>query len=123
MTKKEKLKGSNLEGTSLLDKNLNVIFNSSSFNTISGFDIVSEENINLRNIIHPEDRDEIISLLQELILTPGKSKTCNFRAVHANGNYIWLKCIYTNRLHEREVDAIVCNFREITTQKVSELLT
>lgn len=120
MTKKEKLKESNLEGTSLLDKNLNVIFNSSSFNKISGFNTLNEGNTNLRDIVHPEDRDEIISLLQELILTPGKSKTCNFRAVHANGNYIWLKCIYTNRLHEHEIEAIVCNFREITTQKVSE---
>lgn len=120
MAKKEKLREINLEGTSLIDKELNIIFNSSSFNEISGFDFINEEKTNLRDIVHPEDRDEIISLLQELILKPGNSKTCNFRAVNANGDYIWLKCIYTNRLHEREVEAIVCNFREITTEKVSE---
>lgn len=108
------------EGISLIDKDLFVIYNSYSSKRISGFDTVTEQNANLRDILHPEDSEEIIALLKELIHTPGRSKTCSFRARHAEGNFIWLKCTYTNQLHDPEINGIVCSFREITEQKESE---
>lgn len=111
---------SSLDGTSLLDKDFNVIFNSASFQKISGFDAVNRDNANIRDVVHPEDSEEIVALLEELLTLPGKSKTCNFRARHVNGSYIWLKCKYTNLFHEPEIAALVCNFREITNDAVSE---
>jgi PAS domain S-box-containing protein len=117
-----KLMENSNEGVSLIDKDFNVIYNSSSFKKISGFETINKNNYNLRDILHPEDSKEIITLLQDLLLTVGQSKTCNFRAKHSNGTYIWLKCIYTNRLNDPEVNAIICNFREITEQKKSEKL-
>ncbi|MEJ5994402.1 PAS domain S-box protein [Pedobacter sp. Du54] len=108
------------EGISLMDKDLNVIYNSSSSKKISGFDTVTKKNANLRDILHPEDSPEIIALLEDLISNPGQSKTCSFRARHANGSFVWLKCTYTNRLNEPEINGIICNFKEITAQKESE---
>ncbi|MBP8067578.1 MAG: PAS domain S-box protein, partial [Pedobacter sp.] len=115
-----KLMENSNEGISLMDKDFNVIYTNNFSKKISGFNNVTQANENLRAIIHPEDCEEIISLLQELILIPGQTKTCSFRAKHAEGNFIWIKCSYTNQLHNSKINGIVCNFREIIAEKESD---
>ena len=108
------------EGISLIDKELNIIYNSNSSKKIIGFDTVTNQFSNLRALIHPEDLDEVITLLQELFLIPGESKTYSFRMMHLSGNFIWLKCIFTNLLNDPNINGIICNYKEVTAQRKSE---
>jgi PAS domain S-box-containing protein len=44
------------------------------------------------------------------------------RAMHREGHYVWLESLYTNMLNDPDVNAIVCNFRDISERKNAENL-
>jgi PAS domain S-box-containing protein len=109
-------------GITLLDANFNIIYRSSSVRLINGS---KDENRSkaLMDLVHPSDRQMLHTSLDEILATDGLSQTCTFRALHADGHYIWLECICTNMLHEPLIEAIVFNFIDIThTKQVEESL-
>ncbi|RZK42465.1 MAG: PAS domain S-box protein [Pedobacter sp.] len=116
----KKLVENSQEGISLIDKNLNVIYRSPSSKRIIGFDHVDEYNRHLPDMIHPQDVAGLVGLLKDLVLCSGQSVNHQFRAKHAKGHYIWVDCTYTNMLNESQVNAVVCNFRDISAQREAE---
>lgn len=108
------------EGISLIDKDFTIIYNSNSSKKKFGFNILNQQNANFRDIVHPEDLDEVMTFLQQLILKPGESNTNSFRMLCVNGNFIWIKCIFTNLLDDPKINGIICNYKEVTTQNQAE---
>jgi diguanylate cyclase (GGDEF)-like protein/PAS domain S-box-containing protein len=64
--------------------------------------------------VHPEDRDELVRQVAEMLATPAASITYQARYLHADGSWRWLEVISTNLLHEPSVAGIVSNAREVT---------
>lgn len=115
-----KLIENSFSGISLLDKNLQTIYRTPSAERISGWSPAERLKNATEDLIHPADRDRVNQLLQDVLITPNSPKTCIFRSRHFAGHYIWLECTFTNMFHEPDVNAIVCNFKDITSQKQAE---
>ncbi len=115
-----KLIENSYDGITLLDKDLQLIYRSASAERINGWDQAARAKYDMNDLIHPEDRDRVKTLLDTILKTPGKSEKCEFRAWHFNGYYIWVENVFTNQLNEPDVNAIVCNFRDISEKKQAD---
>jgi PAS domain S-box-containing protein len=115
-----KLIENSFSGISLLDKDLNIIYRSPSAKRITGWNNNERKKNTLSDLTHPADREPLKLLLEEVAATPGLSKTCSFRSKHFSGHFIWLESTYTNMLNEPGIEAIVCNFIDVTEKKQAE---
>ena len=108
-------------GITLLNNDLNIIYRSPTAKRIGGWDNKVSSYQTIPDIVHPAHYEMVAKLLQTVLKKPGTSKTCTFQSRHFAGHYIWVECRFTNMLLEPEVNAIVCNFHDITQLKEAEL--
>jgi len=107
---------SSYDGITLFDHNLDVVFRSLSAQHIDGWsdkDIASHE---MNEFIHPDDIDKVTALFTAVKETPEIPLKIIFRQRHKQGHYISLECVFTNWLNNVNINAIVCNFRDISEQ-------
>jgi PAS domain S-box-containing protein len=105
---------------SLVDFEGRITYISPSVKRLTGF---SEEEILGRSgfdLIHPKDVEGGKNFRSFLLDTPGIPSTSTFRLRHKNGNYIWVEGTVTNMLDEKDVNAFVLNYHDITDRKLSE---
>ena len=108
------------DGITLLNRDLEVIYRSKSAERINGWNIADRSKHAISFLIHPDDSRQVKQLIDEVLISPGLSKTCSFRSKHFEGHYIWLECTFTNFFNDPDIDAIVCNFRDISEKKQAE---
>jgi PAS domain S-box-containing protein len=65
-------------------------------------------------LTHPEDLPALLALLGDLMQTPGKIATTQYRFRHKDGSWRWLESTISNLVAEPSVEAIVFNYRDIT---------
>ena len=109
------------EGISLFNKDLKVFYRSPSSERINGWQQGEREETNALEIVHPDDQAAMKMQFKELLQKPAENIVFTCRILHQQGHYIWVECIFTNLLHDENIAAIVCNFRDITQQKNAEL--
>jgi PAS domain S-box-containing protein len=105
---------------SLLDTSFNIIYRSPSTFRITGWTNEEIENSEGTKNVHPEDIEKVKTALRELITNPGKPVSLLYRNRHKKGHYIWLDGVMTNLLDDKDVKAIVLNFRDITERVETE---
>lgn len=71
--------------------------------------------------LHPEDVNEVLGKLSEVLQAPGAQVTVEYRARHKDNTWVWLEATGTNYLHDPLIHAIIGNFRNITERKQIEL--
>jgi len=54
----------------------------------------------------------LVNIVEPIIIT--------YRSLHRDGHYIWLECVFTNMLADEHINAIVCNFRDISSRMVAK---
>lgn len=101
----------------LLDAGFNFIYRSPSAYRISGWSNEEVMKGSITNNIHPDDIEYVKRTVEVLMANPGKPISISFRNKHKDGHYLWLEGTATNLLHDREVNAIVLNTRDITERK------
>ncbi|MES2378883.1 MAG: PAS domain S-box protein [Bacteroidota bacterium] len=108
------------DGISLFNDKLEVIYRSNSAERIIGW--TNEERIGheVDDIIHPDDRLKVKELFAEVLHNPGMPVASTYRSKRKQGNYIWIEATYTNWLHDENIRAIVCNFKDITQRILAE---
>ncbi len=116
-----KLIENSFSGVTLLDGCLRVIYRSPSAEKISGWSTAERAKTTFENLIYPDDQLSLEDTLKQLLKEPGQSKTCSYRSRHYDGYYMWVEATYSNMLSDPDVMAIVCNFRDISGQKMAEL--
>jgi len=116
-----KLIENSYEGISLLDETLKVFYRSPSSERINGWQQNERKETSALDIVHPDDRPAVILLFKEMLQKPAENFLVTCRALHGQGYYMWLECVFTNMLHDENIKAIVCNFRDITAQKNAEM--
>ncbi|MDR3697732.1 PAS domain-containing protein [Mucilaginibacter sp.] len=104
-------------GIILIDRALNIVFRSRSAERISGWTEEKRGNHSILEIVHPADLKDVSLLFDELAKNNNQTQTYIFRLLHAEGYYIWLECAFTNFLHDPDIEAMVCNFKDITEKK------
>lgn len=109
------------DGITLFNHNLDVIFRSLSAQHIDGWtdkDIACHE---LNDLIHPDDIAKVAKLFSEVKEKPGIPIKITFRVRHKQGHYISLECVFNNWLNNVNINAIVCNFRDISERIRAEV--
>jgi len=69
------------------------------------------------DLIHPDDRERVGRLLDELRVKPGASRGVECRVQDKDGAWRWLEGTVTNLLTDAAVGGMVCNFRDMTGRK------
>ncbi|MEO7984643.1 MAG: PAS domain S-box protein, partial [Bacteroidota bacterium] len=110
----------NYDTISLLNESFNIIYRSPSTFRITGFTNEEVETMDATKNVHPGDLEKVKITLKEVIANPGKPMNLVYRNRHKNGNYIWLDGVITNLLHDKDIKAIVTNFRDVTERIEAE---
>jgi PAS domain S-box-containing protein len=108
-------------GITFLNAQFDVIYRSPVAERINGWDKRVRNKDNTAINIHPDDLEEVNALMHRVLQTQKSTETLTFRSKHFSGKYIWLQCSFTNMLAEPNVHAIVCNFIDVSTQKLGEI--
>ncbi len=117
-----KLIENSYSGITLLDKDFKVIYRSPSAERIRGWSTSDVIKHSMRELTHPDDRERVHLLMNDILKSPGEPKPSTFRSSNIHGHYIWLDCVFTNFLDEPNVNAIVCNFIDVTGRKNADML-
>ncbi|MBD1365883.1 PAS domain-containing sensor histidine kinase [Mucilaginibacter sp. ZT4R22] len=108
------------DGISLFGRYWNVLYRSRSAARISGWS--NEERAGKRHddLIHPDDLPMAKELFARVLTEPARPVMATYRTLHKQGHYIWIECLLNNLLNDPDVEAIVCNFRDVTGRILAE---
>jgi PAS domain S-box-containing protein len=105
---------------SVLDKEGSLVYNSSAALRIHGYTNLDLIGKNTIEYIHPDDRDEIISILQSLTQGGQGHTTVQYRYLNKDGSYSWMEATALNQLENPLIKGIITISRDITTRKQLE---
>lgn len=71
-------------------------------------------------ITHPDDLPGLLLTLSELLQTPGKIATAQYRMQHKDGSWRWLESNVSNFSDVPGIEGLVFNFRDVTKRKQAE---
>jgi PAS domain S-box-containing protein len=108
------------DAIALMDKEGKIIYASSSTVKVIGYTSAEMEGRYVFEEIHPEDKSNLLEHLKEVMLYPETNVYVEIRKKHKDGGYRWLECHSCNMLQDPSVEAIITNYRDITSRKVSE---
>ncbi|HEY9001926.1 MAG TPA: PAS domain S-box protein [Mucilaginibacter sp.] len=112
-----KLVENSYDGIALFNKELEVVYRSKSAEKLTGWTAEAREGEEFNTIIHPDDRKKVWSCLNRSLKNAELPVPCIYRVKHRQGHFIWLEGIFTNLLHDPDINAILCNFRDITEKR------
>ncbi len=102
------------------DRHASVIWVSPSVIDSWGYSQSELEQMDIWQVIDPQDKDEIQALILQLLGRPGDRFDATFRVHKKNGDLRWVESSFVNMLLEPEVEGIVVNFRDITNRKEAD---
>ncbi|MCR4336893.1 MAG: PAS domain S-box protein [Candidatus Omnitrophica bacterium] len=102
-----------------IDPNGVILYTSPSVKTLLGYSVEERLGKNIFELIHPDDVENIKSLLKE-ILQKTMSLTGECRVRHKNGSWRWMEGTGSNFLQESSIEALVINCHDITERKQAE---
>lgn len=121
---REKLFGiliqSSSDGIALIDGKGITVYSSPMAAAISGAEPEEMEGKSAFATVHPDDRSKVQESFAEILQTPNGSNTVTVRILHRDGKYRWVETMNKNLLHDKEIRAIVCNFRDVTERMRAE---
>ena len=107
------------DGIALLDRNFRIFYRSLSASP-NGWSNEERKDAGMDEFVHPDDLEQVRASFEQIIENPIAPVMINFRSRHRNGHYIWVECLFTNMLADPHINAIVCNFRDISERVESE---
>ena len=70
--------------------------------------------------VHPEDRERVFEAFRESIVGKATNPTVEYRLERADGDYLWVESVGSNKLDDRGIDGYVINTRDISDRKRRE---
>jgi len=108
------------EGLVLVSENGTIVYQNPAVARMSGFAVDELYGKKTGRHIHPDDREDFLSTLEELAHIPGGIVQKQYRFRHKDGHYLWLEGTITNQLHEENIKAFIFTFKDITGRKQAE---
>jgi len=87
---------------------------------LTGFDFSERVGKKLLDYIHPDDLEDYIVFFEQVLQLPGIAIANKFRFLQKDLNYIYTDGTITNLLHDKNVNALVLNFRDNTKKIKAE---
>ncbi|HET9734193.1 MAG TPA: PAS domain S-box protein [Burkholderiales bacterium] len=104
------------EAVALLDAGGRIEYASASIRRVLGFESHEFAGRICLEFVHPEDRGAVHAAFRRLHGVPGARETLRVRYPHKDGSLRLLESTAVNRLADPDVAAIVCNFRDLTSE-------
>lgn len=104
----------------LLDKSGQVLYQSPSTEKILGYTLAEMQQMDGRQLVHPDDTGVYDSDFRKEISEPGAMVQRIHRVKQKNGSYIYTEGTYRNLLHDDTIKAIVHSYKDITEKVLSE---
>ena len=108
------------DAISLHDELGNILYQSPSVERITGYTQEETKGKSVSDFFHPDDISAIQTQLTTVLKNPGIPMPSIKRFLHKKGYYVWTEGTTTNMLADKNVRAIVANFRDITERKLAE---
>ena len=107
----------------MIDAAQRIVYRSPSATRISGWtdEEVKQAGI-LKQTTHPDDQEKLESYIKEVLAHPGKTVNTLLRTQHKDGHYMYMEGCVRNLLHDKKVNAIIFNVREVTERVLREQL-
>jgi PAS domain S-box-containing protein len=104
----------------LTDENLVVQYQSPAVERLTGISLKQRQQNPGVQYTDPDQAELVRNAVAQAIQNPGRSVPFQCRAHHLNGNHIWIEGAVTNLLRDKNVNAIVLNFRDISAKMEAE---
>ncbi|UII30984.1 PAS domain S-box protein [Fulvivirga ulvae] len=98
----------------LMDSEGNVRYQSPSTVRVSGYSLTQILEIDWLDLVHPDDRNNVVRIFKNVLRSPGKLLRSEYRFKHRSGRYIWVEGYYINLLEDSNIGAIVYNYYDVT---------
>ncbi|MGZ3755541.1 MAG: PAS domain S-box protein [Mucilaginibacter sp.] len=109
-----KLIENNHDGITLLNHNLDIFFRTRSAERINGWASDERIDMGIPDLIHPDDKAALTTVMDTVLLRPEEPIVFTGRYKHRDGHYIWIESTFTNMLTDPDINAVVCNFRDVS---------
>lgn len=107
------------DGILIIDESGRPLFASPSVTTILGYDQAEIKQLNLFELIHPEDVPAMQDLMISLMKKPGKAQRgAPRRYKHKNGSWKWVHATNTNLLDNPAISGILEHFQDVTHSRM-----
>jgi len=94
-----------------------ITYASPSTERVTGYTAGELVGMNGFELLHPEDLEDVRQQFAALLDQPGEFITVECRLRHPDGTWRWMEGTLTNLLDEPAVEAIMCNYRDVTRRK------
>ncbi|WP_175543521.1 diguanylate cyclase domain-containing protein [Micromonospora pattaloongensis] len=109
---------------SVLDVTGRIVYDSPSTSAVLGYSPNGRIGELAIYMLHPDDRAAAREVFGRLIAQRGAVERMQCRALHANGDYHWVDMHVTNLVHNRAIEGLVVNLRDICdSRKLQEQLS
>jgi PAS domain S-box-containing protein len=108
------------DAISLLDPKGDIIYTSASTARVLGYQSHDLVGRNACELIHPDDLETVLRMLEEVQNNPRSSVQMRTRVLAKDSLWRWVEGTFTNLIDDADVGAIVANYRDITRQKADE---
>jgi diguanylate cyclase (GGDEF)-like protein/PAS domain S-box-containing protein len=72
------------------------------------------------DLLHPDDRNTVLTDFSRLVLKPGNAYRAEFRVMNGAGEWRWVEADGSNFLFDPDVQGVILNYRDITERKLNE---
>jgi len=108
------------DGISLVGRDGTAIYQSPAVERVFGWSLEEARTMAWQDFVPLEEHDKLASVLRQIVERPGEAHAVDFRMRHRDGGLRWVELVATNMLDDPLVEAIVTNFRDVTTRKAME---
>jgi PAS domain S-box-containing protein len=109
------------DAISIINRQGKIIFEGSEKNKISDFEIGELLHKPFFDMVHPDDVNQIKSVIKETLTNPGKQIKKEYRSLHKNKRWIYVESIFSNQFHNPAIKGIIVNSRDVSDRKMAEL--
>jgi PAS domain S-box-containing protein len=101
----------------LLDENLKIIFQSPAN---KDNDVTFSREFPVSDRVHPDDLVQIYEVVKSSLGQPNVPIPFQARVQHILGSYIWIEGFINNMFHNKNIQAFIVNYRNITDRKLAD---
>lgn len=109
------------EGIILINQKGEHIYRNPAVERIAGYTFDELKGRTVFDFVHPDETESAKQVFEEVLNETGKSIERQYRILTKAGSYIWIDCTCKNMLHDKDVAAVIINYRDITKRKNAEM--
>ena len=104
----------------IIDRDATIVYQSSAATRVFGFDPNTMVGRSLSEWLHPDDADEILGAVDQVIEAGQASRLVECRLRHSDGSWRDIETALTNLVDDPSVQGVVLNSRDVTDRKRAE---